>query len=325
MNEVKINMEPVEPLEVRALRPRAELEQMIAAQIALGTTTSLEEAEERGDEEALEYCAQMLLDDVRIRISEREDLPLPIIRHLSKDRNKEVRGTIMGRYFDVMSEETQDIFYRDAVLAHKQIQQVTEWKRDQHEAWPIIRALHVIMHRHVERGEDDFIVEMLERLEHQQGQKVSWLDQEDRLLRFLPKTVERIYDSNLPKMRLIKLMRAEPMDRLAAVEQVLKMKVGEMRDTFSTFRQDEKYDDVHIKTTLFNFIATDPSPMIRRVVLSTITHLPTLTRMADEEHEPNIMIRRRAAAKAARVKNRADYAKKYHEELDRKLRNKGTA
>jgi len=221
------------------LRDRNLLEGQLAAEIALGALSSLDDAIQQGHIAALEYGAQLLFDNIRKDVACQNNLPQNIACYLYFDRNFKVRQAILNNFSQLPPDYQEDFISTTITelesiddLYHNNVRRIRENKE------LLIR----VRKNAIENGNDTLVVRLL-RVKHMGN-----LDPTRSLkyLRHLPETVRMCYDwykTTHPDKTLIHpsvyaLAHPDEKIRLAAVKHVMKMTAGDLRKEFPTIDKD---------------------------------------------------------------------------------------
>jgi len=355
-NVKETNVKETNVNKIPPLRSRIELEKQLAAQIAVGAIKSLEEAEEAGHIDALEYCAQMLFDNVRRRVASKKNLPLNIVLHLMEDRTPVVKFEVIQHNFDTLPEEYQNQVLNEIEYTLQQKDWGTYYNRGSSEHY-CVRIIENIIATHYVRL-TDHIYSMLAHKHaieiNKQNGKLS-----DDIQIELDNELDKIYQGDIKLIKYLQVSQYNPDKQYGYQHNNIRIEapLRWLPKTCAALYTDKApirmlhlvHPDINVRKNAVEITLDMKVKQLRRTFPESqhlerfnTSHIKTevykiiaqdpdisIRRMLVNKinHEPTLtwmaqydsdsLIRRKARLKAARAKKRAEYHTKYHERKNR--------
>jgi len=305
---------------IKPLRPTSELETILATQIVLNCMKSVEDGIDKSDNDALEYGAQALSDDLRIKVSHKSNLPDNIIYHLLKDRLPLVRWNILDRYFNKLTQEMQAKAHVEAAQVYKETQGIIRYGTPN---YIILNIYRKILRDIFRNGDDEQFAKISKNIgwgtEHEQMDPPHFITEDPAYLRDNMPLTNRLFQQNNKDAPVyfnnLAIINTNTEYRAEVIKKVLKLSASELRSYFSDIcnASYSRYGRAtkKTKTEMYLFLVTDPDVNIRKMVLNTITDREALKYMAEHDKDP--LLKHKANQKFIKYQRRAEYARKYHQ------------
>lgn len=332
-------------LERPKLRNRDDLEKQLAMEIAIGSVPSLDDAIRRSHIIALEYSAQLLFNDKRLKViaqipRNQEDNAefRHLFRYLFFDRVIEVQLAVIERFYDQLPEEYLNAFLSQvtSILNNAREDEVHYTRSGSNTGYLIRKTLERIFYSEISKLADgydinDEFVTSLAAIKHITPLRFT-ADRALHLRGKCPKLVRTLHAQQLKLFTtpsILDLIHPDEDIRAAAAKKVAKMCARSLRNSFkeiadsieyyvTTSRSSQKRQG-DIKKAVFGILGVDPSPTVRKILVDNIRHAAVLEMVAGRWADEDPTLARCAASKVARIRQRSKYAQEYQNRKKNKV------
>ena len=315
--------------EIEKLRSKEECEKQLAVELAVGAVDTIDSLIDSGHEIACEYACQLLFDDMRQKVANKEGLPVKIVQHLLKDRCEVIRLTVIKTNWKSLTPEQQEEVICEAERMFAK--ESKEERRNRTNGYAIIKATVKKM--------QDIINQLLKEAllaadESKSLRYIKILSIDNSLpvskealipvLKSLPAVFRLYWEYNNKWSRRQDTILSHPDEfvRIKEIEHILKKdtRVSDLDRWHSAIGKASRGES--LKAKILKLWTADPSESIRRLIAMTTTNIEVLEILITGSSN---VVSRIAYPRYKKFQKRYEYSKAYQErklEEKRKLKEK---